>query len=915
MRRTFQITAVLALLIALFVFAVNTAVAQDVLPDRPVAGRGDQAVQATDEALDQIAETWERDRNPKILLILGVEEDGEVDYNHTSQMSNRIASPLKRHLRSATDRDSVVVPDLRRLREANALDRLRRDAGDSLPQAGVEALTAAFHADLIIDLTFLRSTEPGRYAVNMVVYDTRTSAEVASDSLRTVAPDLTESRGVVMADAMIRSLAREYAPQRRPHASRARTFEFRVLGIAGDDGVGQGALRRITTALEVHGEEVKWAESEFVEMNGDGFAQMRVRYAGRQDGLIDLIERRVLPEFDLAWRVQGTDGTGATVYLFPDDVPDWYAMTNPGAPDFAQQCLRRNASLVASGLPKLGVVVGEDFAEPLESFTGGGEAPQAGFEARALEGYLQDRFVALGFRVVDQTTLRAQLQRTHGNAARYENLPHLLQAMGDLESVDLVLHLNVVPDSNGRQFNARLFHVADAQVIGFQSWPNDAASRFNRYRVDLDDPEEVARYLTGQLIARYDRFAERSLNTLDVRIHNTNDVQDTLALVELIKENVAAVTMATDLQVATPISSFELVYSGQRSDLTLALLDVVGQQMLGAEFQVLGSTLMINLDPVVKQDAPPINPELIPIVGPQDPDDEEIFVPLGPNNDPFRSQLLEARDSVYCVGMQIDENFTPLGTAWQVAPGILATNAHVAMGLHLERARQIRDGAAPATISFVAQRGPAHNPRVTLSPEMQIHPDYLAHQKEWGQYLDDVAQRKGVQRATELSAFVPVAGGDVALLRITRGDSAKPLGLASQNTLENWITPTDSIAYIGFPTENLVRLSNLGAPAQHIDLGHVMAVTDFDALAGTPETRQLIHYDLVTAGGASGSPIFNDRGEVIAVNSAGSYVFFKKGQEDPILRVRTGVAYGQRVDLVHDLLNGAGQVIGYKDFE
>jgi len=923
---------------------VLTVSAQDVLPDRPGPGQNQDAKQRTQDAIDAIYERWERDRNPKIVVIIGIQNGDQVVYNTQSQMVNRIISPLKRHLRDATDRRSIVVPSLKDLQDNRLVDLLARDAGNGLSDVGADILKKTFDGDLIVDLTLLDSDRPGRYALNMRVTDTREGVELASDSLATVSTSASESQGVLIADAIIRSFAREYASERRPsRRAEARTFEFKLLGVEQEGGISQRALSDLANALEESDPKVKWVEFDFASVDDTGFAKMEARYGARQRDLLILIEDEVLPDLDLAWRVQATDGNVIVAYIYPNDIPAWFSLTDPNAPDFQDTIRLRNTNFARNGLPELGIVVGEDLQEPLDAFDAGRDAPES-FGLQALEASIQDQFVQLGFRVVDNVTLRTQLRQQLGNAVRYENLTHMVNALSDLDAVDLVLHLNVKPGSRGNSFIARMIDVSDAQVIGVQVWSAETVSRLERTRVDSSNPDQVARYLAGQMLARYDRFVERDLNTVEVQVRNIDSAEKVLEVVEIVN-TLEQVHSVVDVQAVTPVASFEVVYTGDRSAVTFGLINAIGIEMPAAELQFLGHALIVNTQPITvsekiaEEREAVLREQLDDVLGiqeprqvsdvedpadePEDPEpkvvnvDDDTPKPIVNNNNnqtsDLRSFLLAARNSVYTVGVEVDGRFNGNGTAWQVGEGVLATNAHVVFGLVQERANQIQKGVSKDKIKFVGLAGPNHDHRIEIKLDTVIHPEYVKHQQKWNQFLNQVAQQEGKEIASQLAALLPLTKGDVGLLWIENGASKPVLKLAGQEVLKGQMNPTDPVAYIGFPSENLAKLTNLDIPAQQIDLGTIMSITDFDQRPGTPATRQLIQNDLVADGGASGSPIFNEKGEVVAVLFAGSIVSLNEGVGSG-RRVRTGVIYGQRVDLVKDLLEGRGLKVIADDF-
>jgi hypothetical protein len=88
-------------------------------------------------------------------------------------------------------------------------------------------------------------------------------------------------------------------------------------------------------------------------------------------------------------------------------------------------------------------------------------------------------------------------------------------------------------------------------------------------------------------------------------------------------------------------------------------------------------------------------------------------------------------------------------------------------------------------------------------------------------------------------------------------------------------------------------------------LGNITVVTDYFNVRRRPDANQLIQHDLGATGGASGSPIINAQGEVVAVLSAVNFYFLDDGS----IRIPSGVGinFGQRADLVRELLDGTAQ--------
>src|SRR6266550_3005396 len=235
--------------------------------------------------------------------------------------------------------------------------------------------------------------------------------------------------------------------------------------------------------------------------------------------------------------------------------------------------------------------------------------------------------------------------------------------------------------------------------------------------------------------------------------------------------------------------------------------------------------------------------------------------------------------AVYHAQLQdADQHVTAGGTAWVVGPNLLATNAHVAI---------LREGLRPRERMIV--RAPGGNGTIYEVVEHKLHPGYVpfnaflqSDQRLIGQYRGGVKWLSG-------------NGSDVAILRVagTLPDNAR-LELATTEEI-NALAAGTPLATSGYPTESLTNTWSQGisaVPEQH--LGVVTAVTDMFHLPAAPAFRQLVHHDLPSAGGQSGSPIVGPSGRVVALLNSGNS-FMVNGRRIPNA---AQVNYGQRVDLL-----------------
>lgn len=218
----------------------------------------------------------------------------------------------------------------------------------------------------------------------------------------------------------------------------------------------------------------------------------------------------------------------------------------------------------------------------------------------------------------------------------------------------------------------------------------------------------------------------------------------------------------------------------------------------------------------------------------------------------------------------------PFGTAWAVAPGMLATNAHVA-----EQWEELSDGD-----EFLV-RDNSSTPVDLRIERVEYHPGYEMFREFRARYLPAAASMP--------DAF------DVALLHVSEEDADKlnpPLELASNSNAQD-LKAGQKICMIGFPMEDQAKDGiDRDRPEPRMIPGFVTRMADVFFANAEPEDCLSLACSLQSAGGASGSPLFNSAGEVVGLNSAGDYKFV--GSE----RFGSGGAYGQRVDILRELIDG-----------
>jgi V8-like Glu-specific endopeptidase len=200
-------------------------------------------------------------------------------------------------------------------------------------------------------------------------------------------------------------------------------------------------------------------------------------------------------------------------------------------------------------------------------------------------------------------------------------------------------------------------------------------------------------------------------------------------------------------------------------------------------------------------------------------------------------------------------------TAFAIRPSVLATNAHCVL------AAQKNGG------TVVALENEGHGSAQFAVADMHAHPGY---------------------RDADAHTLTP----DVGIVNIS-GKSAVVLTMASQQELSG-VGAGDDVYLIGFPG----RLMDVGNPTATFLAAHVGRVTAASGRPGSFADNWLVQHDAPTTHGTSGSPIFNAKGHVIAVNAGG----YLEGDQETVAGRKTEVVkaspykFGMRIDLINALL-------------
>ena len=234
-----------------------------------------------------------------------------------------------------------------------------------------------------------------------------------------------------------------------------------------------------------------------------------------------------------------------------------------------------------------------------------------------------------------------------------------------------------------------------------------------------------------------------------------------------------------------------------------------------------------------------------------------------------------------------------VASAFPVGPNLLATAGHVAAE---------RDDLVKRNVEMLVRSPGIGAERHTWKVVWhKVHPAY--------EPLDEYLTKDPLVMSSTSSASDPMGlrylssgnGYDVGLLRV-EGEPLSPiLELATGDEILK-LAAGDPLAYAGYPQQDIAGSELLVLSASpEVRTGSVTALTDLFSMPTDPAHRQLIHHNMGTTVGTSGSPIISTSGHVVALHNRSSYMRLPDGKEVPSGAL---INYAQRIDLLKDVISG-----------
>jgi|GEM_PF-6681928 len=825
----------------------------------------------TDEQLDYLRKLWTDNDEPMLLVTVGVVSarggDDTLDFSTSNPGVNNLEAALRGQLARAMPGGVI---DLRTARANNdrAIDRMQRKLGGAIDPAVEKELRERFKADIRLEV-ILRRRGSDVFTESWSAIDLTSGTVIANGVLNSNGkPSDTRVANVFSAFILNRFLPdyENWILNRR--------LSFTITLYA-DGGLGRDAREM----LEIVGEEIEDRDGvtnfDVFSLTDDGvlISEYTFRYAERFSRLRRAI-RDVLEDEGFDWGIESLENNQIAALIYKSETPDWYTITHRDAEDHERELSKVKGSIKGmTRAPEVAIVLGQHIADPGALFDRGG-AEGVAWNDQRLESAIKAELNAMGLRVKSDTALKDQFDKLARNAERYRNVPHMLEAMDDLTRYDYLLHVNTAEGGASQGLIASLIDLETSDEVASPIWSPSTSSKFSDYEVSGNDVRQLAKYLVGNTMLQWSRYIGNERRTTLMQVRNFDSQRDVIRLQKLLSDSVRGFGEIGDLQINTGIASFEIYHEGNTDELVVRTVNRVGEANPGAEVQVINGAVVVNMAPASLDEATvaALRERRIALAPDEpDPDPAPASVPpaIKSEQDRLVKALRGARDSVWLIRTPaLREGYVNHGTAWTVADGWLATNAHCVDEYILQQKR----GENVTGVAF----SDSGMTRTIKLGRAYMHP-------RWSRDTDN-----------------PDFFFDVALIEVIEGDPGPPLKIASEEQLEALVAPVIA-GYVGFPADGVWQ-NDRALHNKQAFIGQINAIVRTDLVDSSGEDKdKMVMHNITGSKGASGSPILDATGHVVALHNSGQIRGVASGQSatgtDRIV-VQSGFKGGVRVDIL-----------------
>jgi len=545
-----------------------------------------------------LEKAWVDQKRPPMSLFVGYfERDGPVFRG--TQLETQLRTQIESMITSARGlQAAIILPDAIKLQQQQQQDAVKGNVAlenfvviaDLLQRQNTDARVAI--------IVLLQSTGTGKATVSLQIRDLRNARSMGAKqyiAMDEQQPDIGEvskfSTAIVVEVAQILQRAAAERELGRP-------IQLRLLGLRNIEQVDDVALmlKKKDGVVSVSATADRQARSVL--------AEFEVWYKGETRSLVGVM-REALKEDNQSLRQIQTRDDFVLAEILSTRRPAWWQLTDVEEPGFADKLKARARALQRKGNPRVAVVVGTDLVDPVASFSDPQFQQDHGalaFRHAELANQIEDWLTQLGFKVIGAAPLRAKIADRIRQADRFADASKLVEALrNDMPDFDVVVYVNAAPARLGAGFNytAQLINWQDATIVGSQRWPEPGFDAFDECPIDPANVKDVARYVVGNLIERWDRFADRrgSHATIQVVMKNVDDPNKIQQVADVFRSIQSVQPDGIDrVNVSGALAAFDVAYSGRPGPLIEAFNQKVG--LLAFPVHVEGqseSELVLNL--------------------------------------------------------------------------------------------------------------------------------------------------------------------------------------------------------------------------------------------------------------------------------------------------------------------------------
>ena len=255
-----------------------------------------------------------------------------------------------------------------------------------------------------------------------------------------------------------------------------------------------------------------------------------------------------------------------------------------------------------------------------------------------------------------------------------------------------------------------------------------------------------------------------------------------------------------------------------------------------------------------------------------------------------------AESATFSVQTSLNGRVSHAGTAWLAAPNMVVTNRHVAqlVKASIDQANRGMNSAAFIRLTSVNNEEGATRP---ISAVIYHPAEALFRQYQ----VQHMAPFK-----SEFSLDLDVY--DIAILQLDGPElPMRPIPLADNGQVSAMKTG-EPLMIVGYPLNKAGNAWDLLRPVPERKLGVFDKTRNVFSSEGDTTVNPLLSYDVDTRGGNSGSPVLNQKGEVVAIHFAGDKLLLEgatiNGQQTTTL-IDGWKSYGQHIRLVKQMVDGS----------